>query len=265
MSVMSNNGGHQHLVQFYHDDQALIRNVSKYLGKGLAQGEALVVIATPAHRKGFIRELEQDGLDPARAVRVGRLLLCDADEMLDRFMVEGQPDAELFANSAGTLIRELRQQLTQGGVRAYGEMVDLLWKAGNSRAAHRLEQLWNKLLSENGFSLLCGYQIDIFGSEFQMGVLDDVLCAHTHVLSGSAIDDLDGAVNEAIDEVLGSRAKGVKPLIKLNFHPSWATIPQAEATILWVRNNLRDCADEILAQARRNYQAALNAQDRRAS
>jgi len=57
--------------------------------------------------------------------------------------------------------------------------------------------------------------------------------------------------------VLGSRAQGLKLLIKANFRPSWAAIPQAEATVLWLRNNLPDYADEILARARGTYQGAL--------
>jgi hypothetical protein len=39
-------------------------------------------------------------------------------------------------------------------VGAYGEMVDLLAKAGNIRAAIRLEELWHQLLEENPFSIL---------------------------------------------------------------------------------------------------------------
>jgi anti-sigma regulatory factor (Ser/Thr protein kinase) len=42
-------------------------------------------------------------------------------------------------------------------VRAYGEIVDLLWQAGNVQGTIELERLWNELISELDFTLLCGY------------------------------------------------------------------------------------------------------------
>jgi hypothetical protein len=42
-------------------------------------------------------------------------------------------------------------------IRAYGEMVDLLWKDGRSAASIKLEMLWNRLAGTHDFSLLCGY------------------------------------------------------------------------------------------------------------
>jgi hypothetical protein len=252
-------GSHKHAVQFYDDERVLAKNVSHYLGDGLRCGERVVVIATPGHREGFTQELQEQGFDPAGAMREGRLLLLDAGETLSGFMIDGQPDPERFENSVGALIRKLNGQAGDAGLRAYGEMVDVLWNAGHSAAAMRLEQLWNDLLAVNRFSLLCAYQIDVFGKEFQTGVLDGVLCAHTHLVSASASGDLDNAVNGAIDQVLGSRAQGLKLLIKANFRPSWAAIPQAEATVLWLRNNLPDYADEILARARGAYQTQSHA------
>jgi hypothetical protein len=76
-------------------------------------------------------------------------------------------------------------------------------------------------------------------------------------MSAGADGNLEGAVNDAIEQVLGSRAKELKLLINANFRPAWAVVPQAEATVLWLRNNLPHYADEILARARGSYQAAL--------
>jgi hypothetical protein len=251
--------GESHLVQFYEEDDVLARNVANYLAEGLTHGESAVVIATPSHTRAFIRELARQGLDAPELVKDGRLFLCGARETLSRFIVNGSPDPELFDRSVGSLIRELRANGTRR-LRAYGEMVDLLWNAGQSAAASRLEELWNGLLDKYQFSLLCAYQIDIFGKEFQAGVLDDMLSAHSHLLSMGSGGDLDRAVNTAVDEVLGSRAEGLKLLIKASFHPSsWASIPETESTVLWLRNNLPDYADEILSRARGHYQALLSA------
>ena len=55
----------------------------------------------------------------------------------------------------GGLIRQART----GGrpVRAYGEMVALLWDDGLVNAAIQLETMWNELGRAHSFSLFCGY------------------------------------------------------------------------------------------------------------
>jgi len=262
-AIVEDSERHSHVVQFYeHDHRLLIRNVGDYLAEGLRRREALVVIATPEHSQAIRQVLESQGADPAGAVREGRMVFRDAEETLAQFMVHGKPDWKRFDMSVGAIVRQLR---AQAGVRAYGEMVDLLWNAGHSAAANLLEQFWNKLLASNGFSLFCAYQIDVFGKEFQMGVLDDVLSTHTHVVSAGTHSDLEASLNHALNAVLGgSMAEDVKLLMKPNFRPSWATIPQAETSILWIRNNLPDYADEILSRARRlfNDRAATPAERR---
>ena len=47
-------------------------------------------------------------------------------------------------------------------IRAYGEMVDVLWKQGRIEATIRLEMLWNKLANRYGIALLCGYAVGNF-------------------------------------------------------------------------------------------------------
>jgi hypothetical protein len=248
-------GPHTHLVQFYNDEQSLAKNVSHYLAEGLRQRETVVIIATRSHCDAFLDELARQGFEPAAAR--GRPVFLDAAVTLAALIEEGQPHQERFDYVVGDLVRKLVAEAGTAGLRAYGEMVDLLWNAGHSSAALRLEGMWNDLLAANSFKLLCAYQIDVFDKEFQTGVLNGVLCAHTRLLSPGSEGDLEGSVDRAVEQVLGSRAQALKPLIKANFRPSWAAVPPAESTILWLRNNLPDYADEIMACARGFYQASL--------
>jgi hypothetical protein len=261
LSVMDFQKAHSHNVQFYTDERSLTVGVGRYLAEGLLGGEWILVIATSDHTAALRRELEQNGLNVADNVDSGRLVFLDARETLARFMAKRQPDRDRFYDMVGALIRQLSQNAAGAGLRAYGEMVDVLWNSGDSGAAIRLEQYWNELLATYGFNLLCAYQIDVFGSEFQAGVLDNVLRAHTQVVPARSNEDLEVAVNTAFDEVLGTRAEGLKLLIKANFRPSWASIPRAEASILWLRSNLPDYADEILSRARHYYQLASTAEN----
>src|SRR6185312_4095495 len=104
------------------------------------------------------------------------------------------------------------------GTRAYGEMVGLLWRAGEFDAAIRLEELWNELLKSGDASLFCAYPIDIFSADFKVGKVDALLCAHTHLLPVDPA--LDGALNRAMDEVLGARVEGLRQLVQANYRPS---------------------------------------------
>ena len=249
----------RHLVHFYADEDSLRKRISEFLIPGLAAGEGVIVIATREHNEALTAYLEEQGIDIPSEIRSRRFVLCDAGTTLSRFMVDSWPHAKRFDDCVGTLVRELRARSGACGLRAYGEMVDLLWNGGHSAAAIRLEQLWNDLLAENGFQLMCAYQIDIFGTEFQSGVMDGVLRTHTHVVPASTGDQLDCAVDTAINEVLGCRAESLKHLMRSSIRPSWADMPRAQARILWLRGNLPDYAAEICARARAYYSAALSA------
>ena len=46
-----------HFVQFYDNDDALIRSLGPFLGAGLGAGEAALVVATGAHRSAVTEQL----------------------------------------------------------------------------------------------------------------------------------------------------------------------------------------------------------------
>jgi DcmR-like sensory protein len=247
----------EHFVQLYgNDDRHLTRNISRYLAEGLRRGDGLLVIATPEHRGSVVRQMSEERAY-ARAVLEGRLVFLDAETTLSRFLVKGEPDRARFESVIGEALHGIRHRGAHTGIRAYGEMVGVLWQAGQQAAAVRLEELWNELLHASDVSLFCAYPIDVFGPEFQAASLDAVLCAHTHVLPTDAA--LEGALNRAMDEVLGDRVQDLRTLIQANHRPAWALVPPPEALILWLRNNLPGSADRILNRAREYYQLAASA------
>jgi len=71
------------------------------------------------------------------------------------------------------------------GVRAYGEMVALLWDEGNVTAAIELEALWNELAQQLPFSLLCAYANDPPDSD-RAGEIREVCLMHTGVVPSHA-------------------------------------------------------------------------------
>ena len=173
-----------HFVQFYEEESALFEMVGEFLAAGLRARDRLLVIATPEHRDGFLRELDADG---AAALADGRLVCLDARQTLARFLVGGQPDPA----RSHALIAEVMGEASDGAggrcVRAYGEMVDLLWRDGAADAALRLEDLWNEAGNKHCFSLFCAYTIGHFYKEGDGRRFYEVCRQHTHIIPTEAV------------------------------------------------------------------------------
>lgn len=144
-----------HLVHFYTDDKTLIGNLHEYVSTGLGSNATCLVIATSDHINMLQKALSKN-IDIAAAQECGRYVTLDAHEALKSFMVKGMPNEVLFRRHVGELMHAV---LTRHGkpVRAYGEMVAILWKAGNKKAVLELEKMWNRLAEEYEFSLYCAY------------------------------------------------------------------------------------------------------------
>src|SRR5262245_45835715 len=123
------------LVQFYESDEFLSEVVVDYLVAGLDQGEPLVVIATPGHRTALCDRMRSKGRDVDQACAGGQLFLLDAEETLSKLMDGTTLDRERFQQVIGGALERASASRPGARVRAYGEMVDLLWQAGNSQAA----------------------------------------------------------------------------------------------------------------------------------
>lgn len=172
---------HHHAVQFYGDDDSLFTTVAGFLSQGLVDGHPAIVIATDAHRTAILKYLRARLIDVDKAQTLGSLIVLDAQATLDQFMVGETPDEARFDQSVGKLIERVLRGRDGVLIRAYGEMVDVLWKQGQPDAAIRLEVLWNKLAQRYGFALLCGYSIGNFYKETRG--FEDICREHTHIVA----------------------------------------------------------------------------------
>src|SRR2546423_15262057 len=112
-------------------------------------------------------------------MRNGQLTLVEAEHALAKCMVDGAPQWSAFHASIGGLLAELRLQYP--AVRAYGEMVDVLWQRGERDAALRLEEYWNELAKRQSFSLFCAYRMDNLDGD-GYGPLECICAAHSHFI-----------------------------------------------------------------------------------
>jgi len=171
---------HFHSVQFYKDPDALCRIVGAFIGEGLRQGNPALVVATPAHKERIDASLQERGLDVSTLKHDGQLTVLDAADTLSLFMVEGMPNAGAFRWNVGEIMRQISKEHGGRPLRAYGEMVDVLWRDGQEAAAIRLETLWNQLADSHEFKLLCGYSMGHF---YKRAALEKIKAQHSHLTS----------------------------------------------------------------------------------
>ena len=159
----------------YIDD--LISNLFEFVDDGLKSNDAILIISTAEHREKLDERLRLAGHN-VFSLRLRDQYIClDASEMLAEFMIHGSPDPLLFRYTIGDLVK--RAKRSQRSVRAFGEMVAILWAAGNQEGALALEGLWNTYMDIEPFTLFCAYPAKVVsGSE----LFDEVRHAHRHCI-----------------------------------------------------------------------------------
>lgn len=168
-----------HAVHFYDDDAELVERVGAFIASALDQGAVAIAIATEPHRRAFESQLDAAGIDPTDALRSGTLVALDAAAAIAKFMSGGRIDRQAFRRVMGDVVRDAAR--TGRPVRAYGEMVALLWDAGYVLGAIELEELWNELGRELRFSLLCSYPAEAVSRPEHADALRHVCELHSAV------------------------------------------------------------------------------------
>jgi signal transduction histidine kinase len=194
---MSELCAHNHAVQFYENDDYLCDVVASFVAEGLAEVQPIIIIATAEHRAGISTRLRAYGYDFERVLTSGQLMYLDAHTALSVFMRDGMPDANLFENTIGRVVGERLHAHRSRTMRAYGEMVDVLWRDGNAAGAVKLEELWNQLGERHSFSLLCAYSIANFYKISDAEYFDRICAAHSRVIPTESIATLPDTDSQA--------------------------------------------------------------------
>jgi MEDS: MEthanogen/methylotroph, DcmR Sensory domain len=171
-----------HVVQFYGHEEELADRVAGYLLGALQDDGVAVVIATAAHRRSFERRLTRAGVDLAAAARAGTYRTLDAGDAVRALTTGGQLDRGAFDRVIGRLIADAGQG--ERPVRAYGEMVALLWDAGLVNDAVQLEEMWGSLGLSHSFSLFCSYPARSVTGDGHLEAFAEICRLHGSVVGG---------------------------------------------------------------------------------
>lgn len=171
---------HDHAVQFYGHDAELADGVGRYLVEAIEADGVAIVIATEAHWRAFAARLAQAGIDVAAARESGSLVVLDAAEAMAALLIDGRLAPHRFDKLIGDLIRDAAA--LGRPVRAFGEIVALLWADGHVTASLELEALWNGLGLEAAFSLYCAYPLATVEGEGDVDAFHEVCRQHSAVV-----------------------------------------------------------------------------------
>jgi hypothetical protein len=170
----------EHLVQIYDTDSVFLDTLEGFVAGGLRAGESAIVIATPPHLEILNQRIRAAGFDVDALRANDQYVPLDAVETLQMFVKDGLPDEERFYR----LVRGLLSCARRDGrrVRAFGEMVAVMWAQGHEAGTMQLEHLWHKLCAQEQFSLLCAYPRLGFSQDASSSI-SEICAAHSKVLA----------------------------------------------------------------------------------
>jgi hypothetical protein len=148
----------------------------------------VIVIGTSEHLTKLSARLTDHGLNLDELLDKNQYLPIDANKLLCKFMVDDLPDKVLFI----TAIMEVFDRVRNCGrqVRAFGEMVAILWSQNLCEATVMLEHLWNDFFETETFSLFCAYPKALFPDESNH-LLSDICKAHSKMITNSGDNRFD--------------------------------------------------------------------------
>ena len=161
---LADGSGASHAMQLYGDVPSFLDGLATFFDMALRRGDAPCIAATDDVREGLRTRLQVRGWDVGGSPGHDRCLFVSAREALNRFMRNGLPDAELFAE-LGAEIDEFRRAAAENEISRltmFGNMVVPLIEGGNTAGAISLENQWNALTHDRPYVTLCGYATSCF-------------------------------------------------------------------------------------------------------
>lgn len=184
-----------HIVQICQNPTSQADMLTQYVIEGLANSEGVVIIARAALRKDVISKMKELGFDAQSLKSEGQIKFFDAEFLLAGFLIDGELDEQAFEQFVAGPV--LATQAKFGKVRAFGEMVDVLWKNAQHDLAIELEGWWGELCNKHDLMLLCTYLLDSLDANNYASSLERICKCHTHSLPINAFNSVaDGTVLE---------------------------------------------------------------------
>ena len=169
-----------HVVQVYENDETLINLLSKFVTSGIKTGDSSIIIATEIHLRDLKNSIKNQGYDLELLQEQDLFIPLNASDVLSKFMVNNWPDDVLFEKTISEIIEKVSNN--DHKIRAFGEMVSILWDEELHGATIYLEHLWNKFCSQHPMSLLCAYPKKAFQKGYASS-LQHICKSHSKIVN----------------------------------------------------------------------------------
>lgn len=169
-----------HIVQICNNEASQAEILTHYIQKGLLNDEAVIVIARASLRKNVISKLDTLGLNVHALKNKDQVKFFDAEFLLSDLLLDGVIEEQAFQRFVALPVQAVKSKY--GKVRAFGEMVDVLWQNGQHDSALRLEDLWNDLCKKEELQLLCTYLLTSLDPDSYDQSLEHICECHTHLV-----------------------------------------------------------------------------------
>jgi hypothetical protein len=255
-SALASAAPRDHLVQLYTRDASLVASVARFVTHGLRAGDGVIAITTEAHGAAIVARLTDEGVDVNGALERDQLRLLDAEATLEALSVAGMPERARMDAVIRPVIARTRAA-GYASVRAFGEMVDLLYHRGRLSAAVRLEELWNELLETERIALLCAYGIDALDRDVYRAALPSIGHVHSHLMPVDDPERLERAIDHAFIDTFGiyGDARLLRELF-VRERPAGAAMPTAQAALLALHGVDPHLAGAVLERTASHYRSA---------
>ena len=257
--LLANPGPDGHIVQLYQNADFYGEAISHFAAEGLARGESVIIVATAQNWANISGRLVGKGFTPDDLVQRGHLTVLDADATLPKFLVANMPDAKTFKGLAEATIERARAGGKFPRVRWWGEMVNVLYVAGNQSASTRLEELFDEVAHEQSIAIFCSFQMDKYDPTIYDRAFGDVCRTHAHVIPAEDYALHRATVDRAIGEVIGPIEGPLLRSLVAWAHRRSIGMPSSQSTLLWVKDAAPAKFDQVLAFARKYESEVLSA------
>ncbi|WP_172592465.1 MEDS domain-containing protein [Nitrosomonas supralitoralis] len=218
LEILSTPTEGSHIVKVCQNAATKAEAVAYFIEKGLSNEEAVIIIARYALRRDVKVILQERDWDIDLLKTEGKIIFLDAEFLLSNLLVNNEIDAKAFKEFVRIPIHATK--IKHGKVRAFGEMVDILWQQNLQDKAIELEGLWNDLLHSHEFSLLCTYSLDNLDPDNYDQALDSICRVHTHHITSKKYHLIESDGGAEMSDLFGAAWKRVMKNITETVHHS---------------------------------------------
>jgi DcmR-like sensory protein len=245
----------RHFAQFHRDTEGqdrrrdtLTESAITFVEAGLQRGDSVLVIAAAEHRDRLFERLAAGKFRPQTLRDPRQLSVLDAGEITAPWVGGDLPEWASFRNAVAPALSRL--QLSGRGIRVYSEITNVLWRAGNTGGAIRIEDFWNALAGTYQFSLYCGFTMDTQSEHSYAGPLEELGRTHSDILGTPEDEQFSVALDRASKEIFGIALTQMAGISKQD---ETRRFPSGQRTMLWVKRNLPLSTPQLAERARHYF------------